>query len=396
MPTNFIFNNGGNNADFSDVFIPVSAFAQGGLWLTGRNFYGQLGNNNTTRVSSPIQTVSGGINWKQITVTDAFSAATKTDGTLWLWGRNNYGGQLGNNSTTNVSSPIQTVSGGTNWLLISITGYNSSAIKTDGTLWTWGINTYGGLGDNTVASKSSPIQTISGGNNWKQVAIGGESATAIKTDGTLWLWGFNSYGQLGNNSTTNVSSPIQTVSGGTNWKQVSAGNRNVAAIKTDGTLWIWGDNSFGGLGNNTGGAGTNKSSPIQTVSGGTNWKQVSVGGNATVVGAIKTDGTLWLWGAAESGQLGNNSVSPTKISSPIQTVSGGTNWKQVSCANNNAAAIKTDGTLWAWGYNGVQGQLGDNTTVSKSSPVQTAAGGNNWKQCSMTGNGVLGAIQNNF
>jgi alpha-tubulin suppressor-like RCC1 family protein len=394
MAGQFISPEGDLETIFVSDYAIIDQFAKtGSLWLVGRNIYGQLGNNSSgNRYSSPIQTVSGGTNWKQIKVTDNGSAAIKTDGTLWLWGKNGAGG-LGDNSITNKSSPVQTISGGTNWLLVSIAGYFSAAIKTDGTLWLWGLNTYGNLGNNTRTNVSSPIQTISGGNNWKEVAIGGSThSAAIKTDGTLWLWGRNQYGQLGNNSTTNVSSPIQTISGGTNWKQVSAGDRNFAAIKTDGTLWIWGDNSFGQLGNNTGGTGTNKSSPIQTVSGGTNWKQVSVGGAASVVGAIKTDGTLWLWGANDTGQLGNNSVSPTKISSPIQTVSGGTNWKQVFCSNNNAASIKTDGTLWAWGYNSLQGQLGDNTRTSRSSPVQTVAGGTNWKQCSITGNGALGAI----
>ena len=177
---------------------------------------------------------------------------------------------------------MQTISGGTNWKQVSLNTYFSGAIKTDGTLWMWGLNTTGQLGNNTRDSKSSPIQTISGGTNWKQIATGssgsaGGYTAAIKTDGTLWLWGQNTYGQLGDNTRVPKSSPIQTISGGTNWKQVSGGSQNlpiVAAIKTDGTLWTWGRNYYGALGNNT---RDSKSSPIQTIAGGTNWKQVSCG-----------------------------------------------------------------------------------------------------------------------
>jgi alpha-tubulin suppressor-like RCC1 family protein len=342
------------------------------LWLWGTNNWGILGDNTTTNKSSPVQTVAGGTNWKLVVGGYQLTAAIKTDGTLWLWGYNSTG-QLGNNTTANKSSPVQTVCGGTNWKQVAC-GNHTAAIKTDGTLWTWGWNTDGQLGDNTPTDKSSPIQTVCGGTNWKQVACGAQHTAAIKTDGTLWTWGYNLYGQLGDNTNTRKSSPVQTVAGGTNWKQVAAGGFHIAAIKTDGTLWMWGRNSTGQLGNNT---TANKSSPVQTVTGGTNWKQISCGYYHTA--AIKTDGTLWLWGANTSGCLGNNSTA--NKSSPVQTVCGGTNWKQVSSNYDRTAAIKTDGTLWLWGYN-LLGELGDNTTANKSSPVQTVTGGTNWKQVS--------------
>ena len=346
----------------------------GGLWLWGANWGGQLGDNTIVSKSSPIQTVCGGTNWSQVASGGGgTTAAIKTDGTLWVCGYNTTG-QLGDNTRVHKSSPIQTVAGGTNWKQVSSGGAgNTAAIKTDGTLWLWGYDGYGVLGDNSTANKSSPIQTVAGGTNWKVVALGsgGQTAAAIKTDGTLWLWGRGDMGQLGDNTVVNKSSPVQTVAGGTDWSQVSLGQSSSAAIKTDGTLWTWGYNVYGQLGDNT---VVRRSSPVQTVAGGTNWKQVAAGFNH--IAAIKTDGTLWVCGYNNRGQLGINSI--VNKSSPVQTVCGGTNWSQVSAGRDHTAAIKTDGTLWLWGR-GIDGQLGDNTVVNRSSPIQTVAGGTNWK-----------------
>ncbi len=354
----------------------------GTLWLWGGNTRGQLGSGVVTSYSSPVQTVSQGTNWKQVSLGEDNTSAIKTDGTLWLWGDGS-NGELGNNSTINRSSPVQTVSTGTNWKNVFLGANRSGSVKTDGTLWVWGCGGNGVLGNYSTIARSSPVQTVSQTTEWASTEecawCSFSSSTchsvAIKTDGTLWLWGSSSFGELGDNSTANKSSPVQTVSQGTNWKQVSAGSLKTGSIKTDGTLWMWGRGICGGLGNNS---SVNHSSPVQTVSQGTNWKQVMVGRCHS--GAIKTDGTLWMWGDATCGALGNNSTVPR--SSPVQTVSTGTNWKQVSFGSYISSAIKTDGTLWTWGL-GANGALGNNSIVDQSSPVQTISQGNNWKQVSM-------------
>jgi alpha-tubulin suppressor-like RCC1 family protein len=371
---------GWNRADFDDVFVRKDCFLEGGLWLWGLGSSGQLGDDSVTPRSSPIQTISGGTNWRSVSAgSGSQTAAIKTDGTLWLWGTGNYG-QLGNNAVVNQSSPIQTISGGTNWREVSSGGGTFSrftaAIKTDGSLWIWGSGSSGELGDNSGVNKSSPVQTISGGTNWKSLCAGRYHTGAIKTDGTLWLWGLGVDGQLGNNAATTRSSPVQTISGGNNWKIISAGIHTVA-IKMDGTLWTWGAGSNGALGTNS---IISRSSPVQTISGGTSWRSASAGRLNTA--AIKIDGSLWLWGAGGQGRLGNNDVA--NRSSPVQTVSGGTNWRNVSTFYHSVAT-KTDGTLWLWGGltgSNNNGQLGDNLIINQSSPVQTISGGTNWRTAS--------------
>jgi len=358
-------------SDFDAQFIRREFFQEGQLWTWGWNLLSELGDGTSTSKSSPVQTAAFGLNWKEVSVGAYRGAGIKTDGTLWIWGTGT-DGALGTNDTSTCSTPVQTVSAGTNWKQISCGYRHTAAIKTDGTLWGWGSNN----GDNTGTARSSPVQTVSAGNNWKQVSCGTRITGAIKTDGTLWVWGRNNYGYLGTNDTSAYSSPVQTIAAGNNWKQVSAGGYCMGAVKTDGTLWCWGKNTGGGLGDNT---RTHRSSPIQTVSGGSNWKQVSAGGYS--MAAVKTDGTLWTWGSNTNGILGTNNL--VSYSSPVQTVSGGTNWKQVSMADNFISAIKTDGTLWMWGSNSL-GALGINNPNidAVSSPVQTVAGGTNWKQTS--------------
>jgi hypothetical protein len=358
------------------------------LWVWGVNtssWVGVLGTNDATNRTTPVTTSAGGTNWKQVSVGWWSAAAIKTDGTLWTWGQGS-SGPLGDNTETTKSNPVTTFAGGTNWKQVSCGERYTAAIKTDGTLWTWGINAYGQLGDNTTVTRSIPVTTFAGGTNWKQVSSGRNHTAAIKTDGTLWTWGYNSYyGQLGDNTTTRRSTPVTTFAGGTNWKQVSSGREYTGAIKTDGTLWTWGANYSGRLGLN--GLGTNRSTPVTTFAGGTNWKQVACGDSHTA--AIKTDGTLWTWGGSGQGRLGGNTETTRSI--PVTTFAGGTNWKQVTCGYQHTAAIKTDGTLWTWGYNGYGG-LGDNTTTNRFTPVTTSAGGTNWKQVAC-GRGYTAAIK---
>jgi len=336
------------------------------LWGWGSNERGQLAQNIVTQISSPVQIP--GTTWSSIGVNGnaVASYATKTDGTLWSWGKNDEG-QLGQNQAEaqlgGASSPVQ-IPG--DWAGAAASTKGGFAVKTNGTLWTWGKNGSGALGLNQpdTTRYSSPVQVPGTTWNASKFRSGSANVITVKTDGTLFAWGSNTYGQLGDGSTTQRSSPTQIP--GTTWTQATI-NGPALATKTDGTLWTWGNNSRGELGHNN---RTQYSSPKQVP--GTNWTTSVTDGMSLAItdynmAAIKTDGTLWAWGRSSDGQGGWNS-SNVEYSSPVQIP--GTTWRSIEGGGGACYyAQKTDGTMWSWGHN-EQGQLGQGDRIQQSSPVQ--------------------------
>jgi alpha-tubulin suppressor-like RCC1 family protein len=307
----------------------------GTLWAWGGNFYGALGLGDTVYRSSPVQ-VGALSDWAQVNTGGFYGVmAIKTDGTLWGWGYNPNGG-LGTNNITNYSSPVQ-IGALSNWAQVS-THSCTIALKTNGTIWVWGNNFRGQLGLADTTNRSSPVQ-VGSLSNWSQVVNSQNFMYAVKTDGTLWSWGENSDGNLGLGDTAFRSSPTQ-VGALLNWAYVECSknfSQTVMGIKTDGTLWSWGYWNVGRLGNNIGNFNTSVSSPVQ-VGALTNWAKVSIGHNEYNVHAVKTDGTLWGWGGAYSGQLGTNSTAVHSYSSPIQ-IGALTNWVTVGDIGYSSAAL---------------------------------------------------------
>jgi alpha-tubulin suppressor-like RCC1 family protein len=316
-----------NLAGGGDQFI-ISTKTDGTLWSWGIGTSGVLGLGNTSTYSSPKQ-VGALTNWLNIAAGYSGQVlAVKSDGTAWSWGYNAQG-QLGQGNTTNLSSPVQ-IGALTNWSLVSAGGNCSLGIKTDGTLWSWGEGAYGALGLGNTTSYSSPKQ-IGALTTWAQISMGAQRAGyAIKTDGTLWSWGRNLNGCLGLGNTTYYSSPKQ-IGALTTWARISAGNAYALAIKTDGTLWAWGSNGNGQLAT---GNITYYSSPKQ-VGALTTWSSVSAQG-ANSCGSIKTDGTLWMWGNNAFGQLGQTNT--TYRSSPVQ-VGALTTWYKVLATRFSTVAL---------------------------------------------------------
>lgn len=347
--------------------------SNGTLWGWGSNANGEVGDGSLINTSSPIQ-VGSATNWKDVFATgDSISYAIKTDGTLWTWGKHTLTSSPLQYDTTRWTpssyglipavSQIDASENSTSTLTSALQGVRLQLIGTDGVLWGWGANA---IGDNTINTYSFP-QQVGADTNWKRVSSGLAHSMAIKTDGTLWGWGQNTSGQLGNGNTTNVYSPVQ-IGTDTDWDIVSChGANHTLALKSNGTLYAAGLNATGQLGrNNT----TNLS--VMTQIGSATWTKIATGGTHSF--AIKTDGTLWAWGENTSGKLGLNDTNAR--SSPVQ-VNAGKSYVMVTTTTNHTMAIDTTDKLWAWGLNTTNGQLGDNSTVTKSSPVQI--GSDSWK-----------------
>lgn len=333
----------------------MSIKSNGSLWGWGENSYNELGNGTDEQTNSPLQSDIEK-NWKNISQGFYHSLGIKKDGTLWGWGYNSYG-ELGTADTYS-ENPIQ-IGAATNWKYVVAGYYTSLGIKEDGTLWTWGYNGYGKLGNGTTSDSDTPTQ-IGIDNNWATISSDsyGNHVLATKTNGTIWAWGYNEFGQLGDGTTTNSSVPKQ-ISTSTDWATVAAGSYHSVAIKTDGTLWTWGGNWYGELGNGT----TNNIAAPVKIGTDKNWKTIAASYYFSL--ATKTDSTLWGWGYNEYGQLGNGTNTNT-----LQPVRAGSaaNWANVEAGGYHSIGLTVDGNLYGWGYNG-NGELGNGTNNDTNTPT---------------------------
>ncbi len=337
--------------------------SDGTLWGWGINNDGEIGDGTTSYRISPIQ-IDSSTNWISASCGTDHSVGLKSDGTLWTWGKNALS-QLGD-GTNNARRlyPLQ-IGTSTNWVSIACGANYTIALKSDGTLWAWGFSGSGALGNGTTSFINSPVQ-IGTSNNWASIACGADHTMALKSDGTLWTWGYNYDGELGDGTFVDKSIPNQ-IGTSNNWVNISCGAYHSTAIKSDGTLWAWGWNNYGQLGN---GLTANITSPIQ-ISSSTNWVNVACGYAYTL--ALKADGSLMTWGGNGSGQLGDGTNIDKYIPTKINTL---TNWLNITCGQFHTIGLKTDGTLWAWGRNN-EGQLGDGTILNKVKSVQLGIS-NNW------------------
>jgi len=326
-----------------DVHI-VAIQGDGTLWAWGQDY---LGDGTEYGSRTPIK-IGTDTNWASVSAGALFTAAIKTDGTLWAWGVNHVG-QLGDGTTEVRFSPVK-IGTDTNWASV-VTGTRdyTVAIKTDGTLWAWGHNGWGQLGDGTTTDRYSPVQI---GTGYASVTTGWHHTVAVKIDGTLWAWGYNNVGSLGDGTTTQRLSPVK-IGTDTDWVSAAAGYAHTVAVKTDGTLWAWGHNGWGQLGDDT---TTNRLSPVK-IGTAANWVSVTAYENCTL--GIQSDGTLWAWGENGYGQLGIGVSDDDPHHHPVQ-VETATNWASVAAGLRFTVATQSDGSVWAWGKNGY-GWLGIGT-----------------------------------
>lgn len=378
---------------------------QGTLYTWGRNDSGELGLGDNTARNLPTQVGTGNTWVSLVPGIGAHSASFTVDGMLNVWG-GNASGQLGLGLWTNRNTPhanrkenkwMKVLSGSNHGFLMRSDGVifgwgnnstsvlgmgdqvtrsspermgidnkwvdmsagisNTFGLKSDGTLWAWGADNSNSLGTYPLTgTKSTPARVLGVSNVWKNIAAGGNHAAAVRVDGTLWTWGGNIRGQLGRGAITISDGVPRSVLGSvTNWVKAFTGDQFTVALRNDGTLWSWGNNFSGqlGLGDNT-----DRSAPVQ-VGSDTSWTDCAVGNDHTI--ALKSNGTLWAWGNNYYGQLGiGNEGNELGLFNdkniPVQ-VGTDSDWIRVEAGEDYSLALKSNGTLWVWGWNGVN-QLG--------------------------------------
>ena len=358
------------------AYHALAVRASGTLWAWGMNTEGQLGLNDEVDRHAPTQ-VGTGSDWVAVSAGDEHSAAVKADKSLWAWGYNGYGelGIVGDRPDVANPfihpAPVQ-IGSETDWAAVACGGDFTLAVRQDDSFVAWGDNTYGQIGVGYPLARCVPTQVGSVG-GWTGVSVNQGYGLGIRDDGSLWGWGS---GPLAQTQPGPFRAPVP-VGDATDWKSIAAGNGYAAAIKTDGSLWTWGSNDHGELGLGDTDA---RDAPTQ-VGSDTDWTAVSCSASGSDAGnhtlALKSDGSLWAWGDNEYGELGlGDAAVNTDELAPTQ-VGSDTDWHAVFAGDQCSYAIKDDGSLWAWGYN-ADGQLGLNDEVVRHVPTQVGSD-TDWK-----------------
>ena len=352
---------------FSQCFTTIKAGynhvvgqkSDGTLWVWGWGNWGQLGNSTGFDEYSSLQ-LSNNSNWQNFSANKFNTFAIKTNGTLWACGGNLFGSLgVGNNTIQGYFDLIQ-IGTATNWKSVESSRSQTIAMKTDNTLWGWGQNDYYQVGNGSCCSDVLTPVLVSNASDWKMIAVSDvRTSFALKNNGTLWGWGQNIAGLLGDNFSV-LTVPTQH-NPDTDWNFISVGTAHILALKNNNTLWAWGDGGSGETGDNYP-PNYNRFVPTQ-IGTSSNWKTVSAGFRISY--GIKTDGTLWAWGLNDVGQLGDGTT--TNQLQPIQ-IGNDTNWESVSAGYQHVVALKTNGAVFTWGKNDF-GQLGNGTTVANTTPT---------------------------
>jgi alpha-tubulin suppressor-like RCC1 family protein len=337
-------------------------------FAAGSDSNGQLGAGNigASLLSTPAGVRPASQSFVAVSAGGTHSLGLRSDGTVWSWGADG-SGQLGNNSSSSDAwSPVQ-VPTEAGIIGISAGGSHSLAVGSDGTVWSWGSNSYGQLGYSTSSSQSGVPSEVPGlPASIVQVSAGASHSLALQANGTVWAWGLNSSGQLGNGNTTNSTAPVQVTGLPSGIVAISAGGAQSLALASNGTVWAWGLNSSGQLGNGS----TTSSDTAVEVSGISTAVGIAAGNAHSL--ALLANGSVDAWGLNSSGQLGNGSTTSSDTPVAVSSLSGVT---QIAAGYAHSVAITTSGQAYAWGAN-AGGQLGNGNTTQQTTPVQLTTVGN--------------------
>jgi alpha-tubulin suppressor-like RCC1 family protein len=338
----------------------------GSLWCWGSNSHGQLATTTPGAQPHPAPLPALGTMVAEVATGDYHTCARRTDGSLWCWGRNQFG-QVGDGTALPRPAPVRIGAEpapgalGTDVAEVAAGQMHSCARRGEGTLWCWGRNSDGQLGDGSMMDRPAPVQVTALGATVVEVALGQVHTCARRNDGTLWCWGGNVSGQLGDGSSTGSPMPLQVTALGTNVAEVSAGALHTCARRSDGSLWCWGNNGNGQVGD---GSNVGRLSPVPVTTLGTTVAEVSASFRWHTC-ARDTGGGVWCWGANRYGQLGDGTYAAR--TTPVRVVGLGGTASAITTGQFHSCARRGDATLWCWGDNAF-GQLGDGTATRRPTP----------------------------
>jgi len=338
----------------------------GRIWAWGTNTSGALGNNSTTNRSTPVSVCGAVKTFCAITAGLTFAVAIDNYGDAWAWGLIT-NGRLGIQYNTSISTPKSIQGANKTFCTIAGTMGGSfvnygSAIDKNGRLWTWGNNSTGQLGINSITSQITPVSVCGAVKTFCKISNGASTSAAIDKNGRVWMWGSAASGALGDNSVTSKRTPISICGAVKTFCQISVGADYAYALDKNGRIWAWGSATDGKIGDNS---ITNKSTPVSICGAVKTFCQIAINVNNSSA-AIDKNGRVWMWGRNTAGMLGDNSI--VNRSTPVSICGAVKTFCKISVGNEHTAAIDKNGRAWAWGNNGA-GNLGDGTGVSKSTPV---------------------------
>ncbi|APR84767.1 BNR repeat domain protein [Minicystis rosea] len=287
------------------------------------------------------------------------ACAIRADKTMWCWGHNT-SGQAGTGTSDPIFLRPAPAGNGTDWIQVGAGASFTCALDGSKQISCWGTNGAGQLGDGTVSTRLSPTPMTGGISDWTTLEVGNNHSCALRQDGSVWCWGANTRGQIGDGTNTNATAPTAVSMAGP-WTSVSAGVEFTCAVKADHTLWCWGLDTSRQLGD---GKTTNSNIPVQEKTLATDWASVSAG-SAYACG-LKLDGRRYCWGTNSLGQGGDTTILALAQPTAADTV---TSWSRIDAGDLAACALRTDGTLWCWG----DGSLGQTAQPGAEGPLLTPA-----------------------
>lgn len=329
-------------------------------WGWGYNDFGNLGTNDKTSRRTPVSILGSNKTFCSISAGDMHALGLDNHGRVWSWGDNIYG-NLGNNTIISKLTPVSILGNNKTFCSIAASFYQSMGIDNSGQVWGWGYNGYGQLGDNSKINKCTPVSILGAKKTFCKISVGFGFSLGLDKNGRVWSWGDNYYGELGNNATISRLTPVSILGTNKTFCSIAAGDGQSLGLDKYGQVWSWGRNADGELGINS---ATYKSTPVSILGSKKTFCSIAAGYSYSM--GIDKNGLVWSWGYNSHGILGDNTTIAR--CTPVSILGIRKTFCSISVGSYLSLGIDINGQAWAWGEN-YYGELGDNTTIDRHTPV---------------------------